>query len=300
MNGRVIALGFFDGVHLGHGALLKKTRQRADELALCAAVLTFDQHPSALLQRQPVALLNTPQDRVALMRRLYHIDEVMFAHFDRVMLMEPWETFLLHLTMHYSAKHVVCGHNYHFGYQGQGNPEKLITWCAQHGIGCDVIEQVRVQGTEVCSTRIRALLAQGELEQANRLLGHPHCLSGNVISGRHLGRTLGIPTANLSLPAGILHLPYGVYATRVWIGEAVYNAVTNVGIRPTVEGESATVESWLLHFSGNLYGQEIRVEFYQYLRPEQKFSSLQAMQAEIQRNARTAEVFFDTHLTQLA
>lgn len=293
MNGRVIALGFFDGVHLGHGALLRRTRQRADETGLQAAAMTFDAHPSALLQRQPVPLLSTPQDRAALMRRLYGIDEVLIAHFDQTMLTEPWDVFLSQrLTGQLQARHVVCGHNYHFGYRGLGDPEKLRAWCNAHGIGCDVIDQVRWNGQDICSTRIRALLTAGQLEEANCLLGHPHCLSGPVIPGQHLGHTLGIPTANLAIPAGICCLPYGVYATKVWVGETPYTAVTNVGTRPTVGGDHATVESWLLHFTGDLYGRQIRVDFHLPLRPEQKFSSLSAMQAEIRRNAQQAEDYF--------
>ena len=190
------------------------------------------------------------------------------------------------------ARHVVCGHNYHFGYRGLGDPEKLRAWCSAHGVGCDVIDQVRWNGQDICSTRIRALLAAGQLEEANCLLGHPHCLTGPVIPGQHLGHTLGIPTANLAIPAGLCCLPYGVYATKVWVGETPYTAVTNVGTRPTVGGDHATVESWLLHFTGDLYGHQIRVDFHLPLRPEQKFPSLAAMQAEIRRNAQQAEAYF--------
>ena len=296
MNERVIALGFFDGVHLGHGALLQRTVQRARERSVTAAAMTFDRHPSTFLKAQPVPLLNTPQDRESLMRRLYGIEDVIFAPFDRAMLEAPWDVFLeRYLVQQLHACHAVCGHNYHFGYKGQGDAQKLRGWCQAHGLGCDIIDEVRLDGQSICSTRIRALLQQGDLEAANRCLGHPHCLTGKVVSGRHLGRTLGIPTANLAMPAGILELPYGVYATQVWIDGKSYPAVTNVGCRPTVHGENVTVEPWILDFDADLYGREIRVDFYQPIRPEQTFPSLQAMQEEIFRNAQQVRDYFVAH-----
>ena len=293
MTQRVVALGFFDGVHLGHGALLQRTRQRANERCVSAAAMTLDRHPSTFLRSQPVPLLNTPQDRALLMQRLYQIDEVIFAPFDRAMLQAPWEQFLsdyLVGTLH--ACHAVCGHNYHFGYQGEGTPEKLQQWCQAHGLGCDIIPQVELDGDAVSSTRIRTLLQNGELEAANRLLGHPHCLTGTVVHGQKLGSTLGIPTANLAMPDGLLTLPFGVYATQVWIDGTPHMAVTNVGRRPTVQGKNITVEPWILDFEADLYGHTIRVDFHTPIRPEQKFPSLQAMQEEIRRNADQTRAYF--------
>ena len=290
---RVIALGFFDGVHLGHGALLSKTVERAAELGYSPAVMTFDRHPSVFLKREPVPLLNTPADRADLMKRLYGIREVIFAPFDAKRLQEPWDAFLeRYLVGQLHARHAVCGHNYHFGYKGLGDPEKLRRWCRERGLGCDVIEEVTLDAQPVCSTRIRSLLTRGDLETANRCLGHPHCLSGEVVKGRHIGRTLGIPTANLRIPAGILELPHGVYATRVWAAGESHIAVTNVGSRPTVNGHHVTVEPWILDFDKDLYGQTIRVDFHAFLRPEKKFDSLEALQAEIRRNADQTRAYF--------
>lgn len=297
MKKRVIALGFFDGVHLGHGALLQRTVQRAAERDAVSAVMTFDRHPSVLLKKEPVPLLNTPEDRRDLMQRLYGIREVIVTPFDRKRLQEPWEVFLeQYLVGQLQACHTVCGHNYHFGYRGLGDPEKLQRWCREHGLGCDVIDEVKLDGQPVCSTRIRALLAQGELETANRCLGHPHCLSGKVIDGRHLGRTLGVPTANLALPEAVLELPHGVYATRATVDGKTYIAVTNVGNRPTVNGHHVTVEPWLLDFDGDLYGQTIRVDFHRFLRPERKFPSLELLKQEICRNAEQTREYFATKI----
>ena len=147
-------------------------------------------------------------------------------------------------------------------------------------------------GQRISSTRIRTLLESGDVEKANRLLGHPHVLSGKVVPGRQLGRTIGIPTANLELPEGVLAPKFGVYACRVRIGEESYLAVTNVGMRPTVSGHHITVEPWILDFNGDLYGKTIILEFHAFLRPEKKFESLEALKAAIEENARQTREYF--------
>ena len=285
---RVIALGFFDGVHLGHGALLSRTRQVADRLGGEACAVTFDTHPDQLVFGTPVPLINTPEDREALMRELYGIDRVLTLHFDRTMMDMPWEDFITEILIgQYGADHVVCGHDFHFGRRGDGNPERLSGRCRELGLGCDVIPPVMLEGRVVSSTYIRTLLEQGQLEEAARFLGHRHRLSGTVVSGRHLGRTMGIPTANLPLPAGLVRLPYGVYACRAAADGGVYRAVTNIGVRPTVQGHEPTVESWLLDFDGDLYGRPLRLELCRFLRPEERFPSLEALRRAILDNAET-------------
>ena len=288
---RVIALGFFDGVHIGHGALLSRVAEVAERLGAIPAALTFDRLPK---HRQDTLLLTTEADRKWLMSSYYNICEVEVLHFDKAMMEMPWQTFVTDILVdRYQASHVVAGHDYHFGYMGQGNPEKLKALCAQLGIGCDIIGRVELDGVTVSSTHIRDLLTRGEMEEACRYLGHPHVLSGTVTHGKKLGRTIGIPTANLIPPAGILMPAFGVYATRVVTEEGSHPAVTNVGRRPTVDdGDAVTVEPWILDFSGDLYGKTIRVEFYKRLRGEEKFDSLADLQAEIFRNGEETRAYF--------
>lgn len=284
----VLALGFFDGVHLGHGGLLKKTRQVANRLGLPAAALTFDTHPDTLVFGAKVPLLNTPEERKYLMQSLYGIDQVLTLHFDRVTMEQPWQEFVRKtLVQKYRAAHVVCGHDYRFGAGGRGTPEKLAEECARLGLGFDCIPEIRLEGQTVSSTLIRSLLEGGETAKAVRFLGHPHILTGTVISGRHLGRTLGIPTANLSVSEGILVPKFGVYAARAVFDGQTRPAVVNIGVRPTVDGHTVTVEPWILDFDGDLYGHTLRLELTDYLRPEQKFASLEALKSEILRNAET-------------
>ena len=192
---------------------------------------------------------------------------------------------------------MVAGHEYHFGYQGQGDPERLRQLCGELGVGCDIIGRVELDGITVSSTYIRTLIQKGDMERAARFLGHPHTLSGPVVHGKGLGRTIGIPTSNLVVPRGVLMPAFGVYATRVWIEGKGYLAVTNVGVRPTVSDNDGrvTVEGFILDFSGDLYGKELRMEFYSYLRGEKKFPSLQALAEEIGRNAQQTRDLFAAH-----
>lgn len=294
MNKRVIALGFFDGVHLGHGALLRQARLRANELGCAASVMTFDRHPGEVITGKHMPLITSRSDREFLMKHLYSMDEVLFIHFSRSMMAMPWQEFLEDcLLRDLNVCHVVCGWDFRFGYQGAGTATLLAEYCREKGIGCDIIEQVSLDGTPIHSTLIRELLLCGNLEKAIRYLGHPHCLSGTVISGKRLGRTIGIPTANIVVPYGVLPLPNGVYATRVRFDGQEYAAVTNVGCCPTVsEGAPLVVEPWILDFSGDLYGKEIRLFFCKKLRDEKKFPSLEALQAEIFRNAEETRAYF--------
>ena len=292
---RVIALGFFDGVHLGHGALLRRVGEKALELGAVPAAVTFDTHPENLILKTPaVPLLSSPLDRAELMRRCYGIREVIVAHFDERMMHMPWREFVTdYLAAEHGAVHLVAGHDFHFGYKGEGNPERLRALCGQLGIGCDIIGRVELDGVTVSSTYIRTLIQSGDMERAARFLGHPHTLSGPVVHGKGLGRTIGIPTSNLVVPQGVLMPAFGVYATRVWIEGKGYLAVTNVGVRPTVEDtDRVTVEPWILDFDGDLYGQNIRVEFYQQLRPERKFGSIDELKAAILENARQTRAYF--------
>lgn len=291
---RVIALGFFDGVHLAHGALLSRTAQRAEELGAVPAAFTFDRHPASQILGQQTPLLTTPEDREGLMRRCYGIREVEVGCFDQMMRMH-WRDFVTgYLQKELGVVHVVAGHDFHFGYRGEGNPRRLKALCDEIGMGCDIIEKVELDGITVSSTYIRTLIAQGETERAREFLGHPHVFTGTVVPGKQLGRTIGFPTANLVVPEGIIVPAYGVYATRVFLpGGGDYMAVTNVGTRPTVDdGDAVTVEPWILDFDGDLYGQQIRVEYYQRLRGEKKFSGLEELTAMVFRNAEQTREYF--------
>lgn len=291
---RVIALGFFDGVHLGHAALLEKVKERAAQLGATSAVMTFDIHPSALLAQTPVPLINSAEDRVWLMKQVYGIEEVILAHFDEKMMHQPWDEFVTdYLVGELGAIHVVAGSDNRFGDRGMGNAERLQAKCAELGIGCDIMGMVEVDHQQVHSTMIRFLLSQGKMEEAARYLGHPHILSDQVVPGKHLGRKLGFPTVNLYFQDGVLVPALGVYVTRVYVNDQAHIAVTNVGMRPTVElADRVNVEAFLLDFSGDLYGKRLRVEFLHHLRGEHHFPTVEALVAEVQRNIQQTRDYF--------
>lgn len=286
----VFALGFFDGVHVGHQALLNECRRLAAENGCETGAVTFRDHPDALVFGASPVLINTPHDRELLLHR--YIQRVVTLPFDRKMLDTPWRDFLDGLHRDYDAAGFVCGDDFHFGYHGLGSGAQLLDYCREHGLPCAVVPEQTVDGTRVSSTHIRTLLEQGEMETADRFLGHPQLLTGTVVHGKHLGTRLGIPTANLPYPDGLVVPRRGVYAAQVSLDGARYAAVTNIGIRPTVSGQGLNVESWILDYAGDLYGKEIAVEFLKFLRPEKKFDSLEEMQAEIRKNARETRDYF--------
>ncbi len=279
---------------MGHAALIKRARCTADKLGARASVLTFDLHPDNLVLGRQVPLINSLDDRRDLITGLYGIDEMLVMHFTRAVQEQPWQQFVDNYLIHdHAAVHLVCGHDFCFGYRGLGTAQLLRERCIAAGVGCDIIPAVTLDGILVSSTYIRELLTAGDIKTANRFLGHPHRLSGVVQHGRHLGTGLGFPTANITIPPGILCPAHGAYATQVHVDGEVYAAVTNVGIRPTVsEDGNITVESWLLDYSGNLYDRRITVEFYERLRDERKFSGIQELKDEVLRNAQQTRALF--------
>lgn len=292
---KVIALGFFDGVHLGHAALLRRTAEEAAARGVTPAVFTFDRPPKEVITGQPCPLINSPEDRRELVRRLYGIREVIMVPFDHEMMTTAWDEFVTRILVgRYRAVHLVAGHDHHFGHKNQGSPERLMEKCRELGLGCDIIPKVEVGGITVSSTYIRRLVELGQIDRANRFLGHPHMLTGTVRHGRGIGSSRLFPTANLVIPPHVLVPSHGVYATRVTLEDgASYAAVTNVGTRPTVNnGADVTVEACLLDFQGDLYGRQLRLEFFHHIRDEVRFDSLDALKAQIAADAEATRRYF--------
>jgi riboflavin kinase/FMN adenylyltransferase len=291
----VIALGFFDGVHRGHGALLRRAVERAAQLDAVPAAFTFDRPPKEVVTGQTVFLINSAEDRRELMSRLYGVERVIVAPFDRAMMTMNWESFIEDLLVRqYGAVHLVAGHDYRFGYKNEGNPDKLRAKCAQLGLGCDIIPRVEHDGITVSSTYIRTLVERGDVERAAEFLGHRHCMSQTVTHGRRIGHLIGIPTINLSVPCHVSVPCHGVYISRVHLPDgASYPGVTNVGTRPTVSTDgTVSVETYLLDYDGDLYAQRVRVDFCRRLRDERRFDSLDELKAQIHRDIEAARAYF--------
>jgi len=291
MNIIIFALGFFDGVYIGHAALLSACRVLAAEHACAAGVVTFGAHPDTLVFGNTPALINSPRDREWLLTELFSMDTVVTLPFDHHMQTMSWREFLNMLRSFQGAAGFVCGEDFRFGFQGTGNAALLERYCREAGIPCTVVPDQILDGVRISSTYIRQQLETGDMATAVKFLGHPHILTGTVVHGKALGRKLGVPTANLRLPEGLAIPKFGVYACRCRIGNEAYPAVTNIGTRPTVQGQDITVEPWILDYAGDLYDREITLEFYYFIRPEQKFPTLQDLQAEIRRNAEDTRAF---------
>ena len=292
---RVIALGFFDGVHIGHSALMERALKVAQEKDFIPSVLTFDTHPASLVTGHPVPLINSVEDRAGLINRLFGIDDVIILHFDEVTMSMDWQEFVVELVENFRAGHLVAGHDFRFGYRGLGDAQRLVQKARELGIDCDIIPPVRYRGIVSSSTYIRSLIAEGDIEQANEFLGHPHVLTDTVRYGFRLGRELGTPTINMCFAPGVLIPAHGVYATRVFLGDGVPRmGVTNIGTRPTLgDSETVTAETHILDYKGNLYGKTVRLEFYKRMRPEIRFNSLEELRAQIQRDIESVRQFFE-------
>lgn len=292
MNKTIFALGVFDGVHLGHQALLRECLALAQAHGCTPGAVTFTSHPDTLTHGYAPKLLTTNHDRKRLLET-FGVARLVELPFDREMMAMPWEDFLTMLRRDHGAAGFVCGDDFRFGCRGEGTAALLEAYCTREGLPFTAVAQQELGGIRISSTHIRYLVESGNVAAAAMFLGHPHTFTGEVVHGRQFGRTIGTPTANMALPEELVRPRFGVYACRVHVDGATYLAVTNIGTRPTVSGVGVTIEPWLLDFDGDLYGKAMTLEFHAFLRPERKFDSLEQLQAEIQNNAAQTRKFFE-------
>lgn len=279
-NGRIVILGNFDGVHIGHQALISAGKNTADKLGLKLTAWTFDTIPGKSLCRK--------DDREKLLNS-YGVDEVIFSSFPAVKDVTAEDFVKNILKKELNTKDAVCGYNYSFGAGGKGNPELLIKLCADNGINVTVVDKISRDGKEVSSSAIRDLISEGKTAEAIPLLGRPFFLCGKVKHGAGLGRTVGVPTVNFDELDGLCLPKHGVYATLTEIEGEKYVSVTNVGIRPTVNDQRGiTAETHILNFSGDLYEKTVKVEFLSFIREESTFPSLEALSEQIKIDSKTA------------
>ncbi|MBN1953929.1 MAG: bifunctional riboflavin kinase/FAD synthetase [Anaerolineae bacterium] len=279
-----IAIGTFDGIHRGHQQLIGTMTETAHQAGHDAAVLTFDPRPGAMLGRSPVAALSTVQERAVLLEEL-QVDLLVVLRFTAAVAGTSAARFAASLCQSLQMKELWAGPDFALGHRREGNVDYLQKLGRRMGFAMRVVEPLRWKGKVVSSTRIRAALTAGDVAEANGCLGRPYYLAGQVVYGRALGRTLGVPTANLAPPAGRLIPANGVYACTARTERAgSWPAVTNVGVRPTIADDELTVEAHLLDFNGDLYGQQLGLEFVARLRDEQVFPSLNVLVAKMQED----------------
>ena len=287
----VLTLGNFDGVHLGHQAIVRGVVDRARAAGGCAVVLTFEPHPMAVLapERAP-AIIQPVRDRLALLGEL-GVDVTVVQRFTHAFAALEPEAFVRDFLCRYlDLVYVIVGYNLNFGRRRAGSGETLRALGAQRGFGVEVVGPVTVGEERVSSTRLRRLIEAGDMPGARWLLGRPYALRGRVVGGDRRGRDLGFPTANLKLPPGLLLPRDGVYAVTVEIDGHSYPGLLNVGVRPTFGGRRRTIETHVLDFAGDLYGRWLVVRLVERLRDEQTFAGPEALRAAIAADVADARV----------
>ena len=277
----VCAIGNFDGVHLGHRAILKAAIDRARAAAGTAFALTFDPLPAKLLvpDRAPPLIL-IPDDKLELLR-LSGIDGVIVLKFTRELsMLSPREFVRDYLRGKIGAREVVAGHSFSFGHNRAGNAAVMVELGREFGFDTTVVGPVKLGGVEVSSTKIRELIGAGDMRGVAKLMGRYHFLHGPVVRGRERGRKIGFPTANIESETECVP-PDGVYATRVILDDGAYGSITNIGMRPTFSENARTIEAHIFNFTRDIYGMRVKLELIERIRPERKFDSADALKNQI-------------------
>ncbi len=289
MKPSCVALGFFDGVHIAHKKIIEDCVSIAKEKGLVPIVLTFNLSPLEILSSTKPKYITTFNEKKVLIEKLGC--NFLSLTLSKDLLSMSAEDFATEiLVKEYNAKHIVCGFNYRFGKNGEGDALLLKELGRKYGFGVSVIEQIFVEKESVSSTNIRQHISEGNIKKANEMLGRNFSICGVVEKGKHLGSSLGFPTANI-VPDESANLPKnGVYKTYAIIDGKRYKAITNVGINPTVGKEKKHTETFILDFSENLYRKEIRIEFIHFIRDEMAFSDIEKLKEQIKKDVEKAEI----------
>ncbi|HEY8380737.1 MAG TPA: bifunctional riboflavin kinase/FAD synthetase [Microvirga sp.] len=288
LQGAVVAIGNFDGVHRGHQRLIEAAREDARRLGGPAALLTFEPHPRLYFKPDAPLFRLTPEpEKLALLRR-YGLDGAFVRRFDGALAALTADAFVRDLLAGaLGAAGVVVGHDFHFGRSREGDPDRLRALCGELGLSCTIVPAVTEGDEVVSSSAIRAALEEGDIARANRLLGHRWFVAAEVRHGHKRGRTLGYPTANLRLPDET-RLRHGIYAVRAQAGDRHLGGVASFGRRPTFDNGAPLLEVFLFDFAGDLYGQTLGVEFLAWIRGEERFESAEALVARMDRDSQEA------------
>ena len=287
-GGSVITIGNFDGVHIGHRALMAATAEKAREMGLPSLVWTFKKHPRSVFDPSFKYVISD-EDKINELSAT-GIDYYYAEDFERVKDLSPEEFVDEVLIGRFKAAHLICGYDFSFGKGGVGTPELLRKLLGEAGVGVTVMPAVLHDGEEVSSTRLRALIAEGNVERAADFLGRLYSFKLPVTEGLRIGRFLGSPTINQLFPTDRAMPAFGVYAVLCGIEGKLYGGVANIGVKPTVGEVSAPLcETYIFDFDGDLYGKEVRIYLCKHLRGEKRFESLDALRAQIAKDSATAE-----------
>lgn len=294
----VVALGFFDGVHIGHAALLRAAEEEAQQKGLAFAVFTFSDCGDGTY-KSGAPRLTEWAERMELFRS-FGVDYVYAAEFSSLKMLSPREFVFDILSARLHARAAFCGFNFRFGAKAAGNTDDLVRLMEEAGGTAFVLPAMTMNGEAVSSTAVRCALEEGDLFKANAMLGRPFSINFPVIHGKMLGRTIGVPTINQSFPDGFVVPKHGVYACLCTVDGVPHAAVSNVGVRPTVENNmNVNCESHILDFDGWLYGRRVQITFLHFLREERRFSSLDDLVSQIHLDVAEARRILSTPATEI-
>lgn len=279
---KAAAIGTFDGLHSGHRSVLNTLMMESGKRNLLPYIYTFSNIPAEFLKSEKHIRIMSLKEKLNELNRLGFYDIILKTFDDEYSKISPQQ--FVHELSELDISLCVVGSSFTFGSRGKGTPDILTKLCARSGIETLVLEPVSMDGKIVTSSRIRTLIANGDIINANKLLTRPYTVLGEVVHGKHLGKKLGFPTANQICVSEKLYPKNGVYASRVILNEKEYRCVTNVGVQPTVEGSRADVETHIIGFDGDLYNSELKVEFLRFLRPERKFPNTDLLIKMIKRD----------------
>lgn len=280
-RGSVVTLGKFDGVHRGHQLLLETVCEIAGHYGLIAAAFTFTSSPQAAMSHRKNSVIMTNAERKMLMQA-FGAEALIECPFTKAVRNMESEDFVRNVILgRMMAKAVVVGDDFRFGKDRAGDPEALERFGKKYGFDVYIMSKIKDGDREISSTYVREELEKGNIAKVNELLGYSYFAAGTVVKGKQLGRTMGFPTANIIPESSKLLPPNGVYSTDTIIGGEAYKSISNIGTRPTVESGPGNIESHLLDFDRDIYGQQIIVRFYEYKRPERKFGSIEELKAQI-------------------
>jgi riboflavin kinase/FMN adenylyltransferase len=287
-----LSMGTFDGLHIGHQKLIENLTTHCKEEGYRSVVYTYSNHPREYTLGTKVPKIITLEDKISLFDSL-GVDILVLLKFDGLQRDMTPEHFMKELLFDpLDIRYLTVGFDFHFGKRAGGNVAMLESYIEDKDVVLDIVSPIARYDEKVSSTRIRNLLFEGNISLVNELLGRPYSFTGEVVHGKHLGRLLGFPTANLQVDETMNLIKSGVYISRVKIGKDYYPAVTNIGFNPTFDQKELNVESYILDFDQNLYGRKIKVEFVKRLRDELKFSSKDALVEQMHRDIELAYTYF--------
>ncbi len=287
-DGSAVALGNFDGVHTAHEEILKNCRDYAKIHNVKCGVLLFDRHSVKTTHTRDISLITTQEQKLRLMDEA-GMDFVYMRPFDDEFMKKSPEEFVRLLIKNLKVRAVCVGYDYRFGYKAAGDTEELKRLGEKYGFDVSVAPPVKINGEIVSSTLVRELVKNGDAEKAALFLSRPFFIEGEVVRGKQNGRKMGFPTANVDYGEDMLLPKTGVYAGTAKVGAKRYKSVINVGKNPTFNGDKITVESHIFDFDEDIYGENIKVEFIKYLRGDVKFSSMDELKAQIEKDVKETE-----------